>query len=365
MSHRPPKLLNIMLAFGSIALAWNLFVDTCSRGGQLPCTQPATATEHQGRLASDLQLANATGGRARGGSFSRPNAPSAPPPNYPSGPSTFPTSPDYNYGPRRSYPPTYYPYPHTGPVVVPVPGPGYVPAPTVSTGPSLDIGFIFLLLVLGFGVLPTILSYLKLGPTRAGGAGSGGELSNDVVTVTRLQVALLAQARQIQTDLTNLTLRVNTATQEGLTELLRETVLALLRSPESWTHARVSSQTVRSREQASQLFEQLSIEERSKFTAETLVNVGGKIDRRHRPATPDDAPASYIVVTLLLGTADDRPLVGTVNSPQELRAALQRLGAVPSNYLLVYELLWSPQDETDSLSEDELIVGYPDLVRIG
>ncbi len=326
-------------------------------------------SEKQGLLAEDITASSATGGRSRGGSFSRPSAPSAPArPSNPSRSAPRSSYRDYepDYAPRRSYPPAYYPQP--GPVIIPVPAnPGYIPSPDYSApvaSPGIDIGFVFLLLVLGFAVLPIIFNYLKLKSPAAKGVAPQGELLNDVVTVTRLQIALLAQARQIQKDLTELTLQVNPETPEGLREMLQETVLALLRSPENWTHVRASSQTVPSREQATQLFEQLSLEERSKFSAETLVNIGGRIRRQSAPAQKDEDSAAYIIVTLLIGSADDKPLIKPIYSAEDLQAALQRIGSIPPEYLLVYELLWSPQDETDSLSQDEMIAGYPDLVQI-
>ncbi|HEY9659161.1 MAG TPA: DUF1517 domain-containing protein, partial [Allocoleopsis sp.] len=197
-------------------------------------------------------------------------------------------------------------------------------------------------------------------------AGGGNrELQNDIVTVTRLQVALLAQARYVQERLTELTLSVDTETPEGLTELLRETVLALMRSPENWSHVRASSQTVKSRQEAAQLFEKLSIEERSKFSAETLAKVGGKIRRQAVKVDEDEGPASYIVVTLLIGTEDDRPIIPeSIHSSAELQTTLQRIGGITSDYLLIYELLWSPQEASDSLTYDELLSEYPDLVQL-
>jgi uncharacterized membrane protein len=331
-----------------------------------------------------------TGGRARGGSFDRPPASSG------SGRSTVPSRPgrgysggypggysggypggysggysDYGggYYPRRSYPRSY---PQSGPVIVPVPAPypGYVQTPGYSTpvaSSGSGIGLIFLLVILGFTVLPLILNLLKLKSVDSRGfaTGSSNELLNDVVTVTEVQVALLAQARTIQAELTDLTLQANPETPAGRSRMLQETVLALLRSPEYWTYARVGSQTVRSREQAAQLFEQRSIEERSKFKTETLVNMGGQI-KRHSVVLPEDSdPAAYIVVTLIVGTADDKPLIGSVHSAEELQAVLQRIGSVSSEYLLVYELLWSPQDQSDSLTQEQLLTGYPNLVRIG
>jgi uncharacterized membrane protein len=45
-------------------------------------------------------------------------------------------------------------------------------------------------------------------------------------------------------------------------------------------------------------------------------------------------------------------------------AALQRLGGIVPENLLVYERIWTPQAATDSLSRDELIAYYPDLVQL-
>ncbi|MGB3136541.1 MAG: DUF1517 domain-containing protein, partial [Nodosilinea sp.] len=266
-----------------------------------------------------------------------------------------------------------YPYPRTGPVVVPVPG-GYVggyPGGYVGGYPGGgtliggDVGLLFLLAVLGFTVLPLLTNLLRLKPGGAGRAqGGDSELTNDVVTITELQVALLSQARGLQSVLETAASRSDIDTKAGLTRLLQETALALLRSPEYWSHAKVSSQTVRGRAQASQVFEQLSVTERSKFSRETLVNVGGSISRQSYTPAADSDPAAYIVVTLLVGTADDTPLLSSINSAGDLQAALQRLGGITPDYLLVYELLWAPQLASDSLSYDQLLASYPDLTQI-
>lgn len=251
-------------------------------------------------------------------------------------------------------PPQSYPVPVD-------PGYGY------GTGSSGDGLFLFLIMACGICVLPVLMSYMRAsrGVSRSGSSSRGAsELTNDVITVTQLQIALLAQARYIQEALTQLSLQANLDSKTGLADFLRETVLALLRSPEYWSHARVSSQTVRSRTQASQLFEQLSIQERSKLSAETLVNVGGQIRRQTVQANQDADPASYIVVTLLIGTADDKPLTSTVHSTAELSAILKRLGGISPDYLMVYELIWTPQDASDSLSRDQLLANYADLIQI-
>jgi uncharacterized membrane protein len=191
------------------------------------------------------------------------------------------------------------------------------------------------------------------------------ELDNDIVTVSKLQVALQSSALSLQSELSELTLEADTETTQGLRKLLEEAALVLLRNADNWTHVLGSSQTIDRREEAETVFNRLSIEERSKFSAETLTNVDGKI--RQREVVESDrnqGTTAYIVVTLLIGTADDRPLFGQIDSAQAMQEALKNVAAMRSDYLMVFELLWSPQVETDTLTEAELATEYADLVPI-
>ncbi len=316
---------------------------------------------------SNFALAQ-SGGRARGGSFDRPSSPQQAPSGGSGGygggyrggysaPYDYPAP--YNYPSQRDYYPNY-----RRPSVIVVPTQSY-PAPGAGYGTSSSGDGMILLVVLACGVfvLPVLFNYMR----QAGGrsySSSSSELDNDRVTVTRVRVGLLSQARYIQDELTQLSLQAKLDTQTGLAALLQETVLALLRAPENWSHAQVSSQTVNSRQQASQVFEQLSIQSRSKLSAETLVNTGGQVRRQTIQINKEAEPASYIVVTMLVGTADDQPLAQAVHSTEELAAVLKRLGSVSPNYLLVYEVIWTPQDASDSLSHDQMLMHYPDLIQI-
>ena len=190
------------------------------------------------------------------------------------------------------------------------------------------------------------------------------ELTNDIVTVSRLQIALRSRAKRLQTKLADIALRANTATTEGLFELLQETASTLLENADFWTHVLAGSQTVDSREQAEALFNQYSIQERSKFSAETLTNVNGVVSQKAPVATPSSEQSAYVVVTLLLGTADDAPLFNEIYSTSLLRDVLEEITLLRSRFLLVFELLWTPQDVTDSLTEADLASDYADLVPI-
>ncbi|MDX2100567.1 MAG: DUF1517 domain-containing protein [Leptolyngbyaceae cyanobacterium bins.59] len=317
--------------------------------------------------------ARSSGGRSRGGSFRR----SSPSRSTTSSPSrSTNSSPSY----RRESRPSYQ---DRGPVIVPVPGPSY----NYSNSPNnnynqngspsgnreSDTGDVILgliILLLFGGVSLFVLWWIVRTLLRTlGGTGTGGQgktaLDNDVVTISKLQIALLAQARDVQTRLNEIGESIDASTPEGLSELLQESVLAILRTPENWSHVLSTSKTVSNREQAEALFNEMSVTERSKFSAETLVNTGGGRVRRSQGIKPDDdETAAYIVVTLLVGTEDDRPLFGPIRSTDELRGALEKVAAIPSDHLSVFELLWSPQEEMDSLSYDELLTEYSEMVQI-
>jgi uncharacterized membrane protein len=230
-----------------------------------------------------------------------------------------------------------------------------------------DSGWIVGLIFLGVSAIVVFgLVFLVFRAMRStGGASANRELDNDIVTVSKIQVALLAEARTIQSELTDLTLEVDTDTPEGLLQLVQEAALALLRMPENWSHVLTDSQTVKSREEAEALFTKRSIAERSKFSVETLTNVGGRVNKRDgfKP-DPDEGPASYIVVTLLVGTAHDKQLFNQVRTQQDLSNALEQLASLPSDYLMAFELLWSPQDASDSLTYDELLTEYTEMVQL-
>ena len=190
------------------------------------------------------------------------------------------------------------------------------------------------------------------------------ELSNDIVTVTKLQVALRSEARSLQATLSDLGLKADTTTSEGLFQLLRQTATALLDHAAYWTHVLSSSETLYNREAAETRFTELSLQERSKFSVESLSNVNGVVSTQSiEPPEPNETSA-YVVVTLLLGTENDNPLFGDIYTTSVLRDVLENITMMVPRYLLVFELLWSPQESKDSLTEAELATEYKELVAI-
>jgi uncharacterized membrane protein len=189
------------------------------------------------------------------------------------------------------------------------------------------------------------------------------EIDNNIVTVSQIQVGLLAQARSLQSQLSTISLSLDPNTEEGLVQLLQESALALLRSPENWQYVLASSQKC-DRDRAETIFNQLSIQQRSKFSAETLVNVAGRRSKQELAASGSDESAEYIVVTLLIGTAHDQPLFDTIRTTEALTQALTAVAAIDPEYLLKFELLWTPQSETDSMTYTEFLSEYADMVPL-
>lgn len=283
---------------------------------------------------ADTALAARSGGRIGGGSFSVPSR---------------------SYSSPRTYAPS--------------PG-GYYPGG--------GIGFPFLLPLFGFGGfggLFTILIFIGIANfllQTFRNIGSGNQTSeieygsNPTVSVGRLQVGLLANARSLQAELNQIAEKADTGSAPGRAEVLQETTLALLRHPEYWFYAGGGTQQARL-ESAEAQFNRLSLAERSKFTSETLSNVNNVLKeaepQKALPGEGNEGPGEYIVVTLLAATLGKLELP-KLNSSEDFRQALRQFGAIPADQLLAIEVLWTPQAEGDTLTTDEMIAEYPDLKLI-
>lgn len=288
-------------------------------------------------------LARGSGGRIGGGSFRMPSS--------------------GGYSSPRTYAP---------------PGGGYRGYP----GGGFGFPFLFPFIGIGggFGGLFGILIFFALAnfavrtfrSVAGGGEEEVGYSSNPQISVTRLQVGLLAQARELQTELNNLAETADTESSQGRAQVLQEASLALMRHPEYWVYAGGGTNQARLNSAESE-FNRLSLAERSKFSEETLTNVNNQL----KAATANKAlsstgeldnptdlinqgPGEYIIVTLLAATLG-KTEIPNINGSDDLRQALSLFGGIPSDKLLAFEILWTPQAEGDTLTSDDLLAEYPDL----
>ncbi|MEN9567570.1 MAG: hypothetical protein RLZZ69_2766, partial [Cyanobacteriota bacterium] len=197
------------------------------------------------------------------------------------------------------------------------------------------------------------------------------ELKNPQVTISKLQIALTAEAMAISKQLSQLTLRVDTKTQQGLVELLQESMIILLRNSEYWTHISSRSFPIKM-DKAEAAFNRLSIAQRSKFSCETVSNINGKIrdytdntkNKSHDTANDNLSLPAYVVVTILIGSAGKEPLFHQIHSCEELKLTLEKLAVISEDDLIKLEVLWTPQSEDEPLTNDEFIMEHPDLIQL-
>lgn len=291
--------------------------------------------------ASGALAATRGGGRIGGGSFRAPARTSMP--------SRAPSS-SYSGGGG------YYP------------GGGGIGFPLVW-GPTFLVGG-------GFGGLFTILIFLSIASFIVRSFRSTGETeeygyTTPNISIAKVQVGLLSSARGLQADLQRLGETANTGSTEGLTQVLQETTLSLLRHPEYWVYGGTEmNQAGLSAAEAQ--FNRLALSERSKFAEETLSNVNNQLRQASAKAAiagaeaggvltqSEQQPGEYIVVTLLVAAQGNLKLP-TINTSDDLRQAISQVGAVSSDQLLALEVLWTPQMEGDTLSSDDMLTEYPSL----
>ncbi|XP_015875505.2 uncharacterized protein LOC107412274 isoform X2 [Ziziphus jujuba] len=176
--------------------------------------------------------------------------------------------------------------------------------------------------------------------------------------VLKLQVGLSGRARQLQRELNRIADIADTSSPKGLSYVLTETTVALLQHPDDCISGYSAVDLKRSMEDCEERFDQLSVEERGKFDEETLVNVNNI--KRQRTSSQGDSGFSneYIVITILVAAKGVHKLP-VIRGSENLKEALQKLGSIPSSRILAVEVLWTPQNENDCLSEQELLEDYP------
>ncbi|MGB3494173.1 MAG: DUF1517 domain-containing protein [Elainellaceae cyanobacterium] len=232
----------------------------------------------------------------------------------------------------------------------------------------------------GFGGLFTIVIFIAIAnflvrsfqnATSDNEYGYGNTTVSPKLTVARLQVGLLADARELQADLNRMAENANTSSTQGLAQVLQEATLSLLRHPEYWVYGDSNVSQTRL-ESAEAEFNRMALIERSKFSKETLSNVNSQVQRTDTASAADsaagelamaEAPGEYIVATLVVAAQGKLDLPKIQNS-EDLRRALSQLGSVSSDELVALEVLWTPQIEGDTLSSDEVVASYPSLNRI-
>jgi uncharacterized membrane protein len=173
---------------------------------------------------------------------------------------------------------------------------------------------------------------------------------------------MLSTARALQRDLQNFANTATTDTVAGLAAGLQDVVMALMRHSEYWRYGVVQVQHAATLDDTERVFNQMVSQERAKLSDELTVNIDGvRRQSAAQTATSAQEVGQYLVVTLIVATGYPEFTAAQTPSIKDIEATLQRLGTLLTSDLLALEIMWSPENPDDTLTEDELITEYPEL----
>jgi uncharacterized membrane protein len=233
----------------------------------------------------------------------------------------------------------------------------------------------------GFGLLGTVMVVGVLGyaaysisravrRARQGGIdGGGGGWSGDEEAqamagrayVYKLQIGLGRSARGIQQRLEQFATSGDTSTEAGLSALLQQSALELLRDKDSIRYAGADGSGPMSLTNAETKMNSLALGERSRFTVERVRAADGRLNRAQDPAIEGAEALEMVLVTLIVATRSPLGAFKTVTSHEEVEGLLAELGGVAASGLLGLEVVWTPADPDDSFTETDLMTTYPEL----
>lgn len=316
----------------------------------LALTADAWARSSGGRYGGRAGFSQSRSGSSGGGwSSSRPS---------PTRPYSAPTSPSYP-------PPVSSPGFGFFPFLLPFLGWGGGAGGGFSSGGGFGFGGIFgLLIILGIVVLVgrVLLQNLATARRYQVDRSPSTPLSGDRYAVVKCQIALLSTARALQHDLRTYANAATTDTAAGLATALQDVVMALTRHSDYWRYGVVQVQQTGTLDDAERAFNQVVSQERAKLSAELTVNVDGvRRQAALQENTSSNEVGQYLVVTLIVATGYPEFTAYPTPSLKELEATLQRLGTLLTSDLLAVEVMWSPENPDDTLTEEELIAEYPEL----
>jgi uncharacterized membrane protein len=357
--------------------------NTTEIGYALKSLQPAMAACFALALAFlPLQDANAamSGGRM-GGSFSASPSRLAPvirpssrgfSPGFASSRSTVVNvSPSFRYG--------YGGYGYSTPFFAPRPyyGGGSL---AISRGPGLfELLFLGVFLVKAAEVLSETTSVIgtKVDSLGYNMYSNTPDLDNALgpgTSVVQLSVAMQVSDRDdprksILVALDNLAKTSKTDSRVGIQNLSSQVALEILRRSSSIVSASSSTKHFSSRDKALREFQSRSIDERSKFETETMSKFGGVDYNKNRNGVSNHKnsdKATMVVVTLVLAIDGDSTVLNKINRASDVKQSLQKI-AVDSKVgdcLQSAEILWTPEDRSESLSIRDVVADYPELRSI-
>jgi uncharacterized membrane protein len=177
----------------------------------------------------------------------------------------------------------------------------------------------------------------------------------------RLQLALGRSARGIQDRLAEFAARGDTETEAGLAALLQQTAVELLREKDAVRYLGATARGPMSLTNAETSMNAMALAERARFQVERVRAAGGHVSRSDLPAEEGKEALELVVVTLVAATRTPLERFDATGSPEDLSALLSELGGVSPDAILGLEVVWTPADPNDSMTETDVMTTYPEL----
>ncbi|KAK1560491.1 hypothetical protein Q3G72_027216 [Acer saccharum] len=189
--------------------------------------------------------------------------------------------------------------------------------------------------------------------------------------VIKLQVGMHICGSSFEKSINRIAETADTSTSSGLIYILQETTKALSNHSASWLAVNSSVKVNESMEEAEEYFKKLSIDEREKYDKETLINLDNVksdsiSDQKDNNMSRDRD--TYMVVTILLAAKGKAALnfPNRIASKEDLKEAFKELQIISkSAEVQAVNVVWTPQDENEVMSREELYQVYPTLLEIG
>jgi uncharacterized membrane protein len=259
--------------------------------------------------------------------------------------------------------------------------------PRTSTGPSFFFfpgfgwgspfggggcgggGSLMMLVLLGVGVAMAVRAVRQAQSRHSGRSflfGRDEEDDDEDVAparafVYKVQLGLGRSARGIQERLARFAAEGDTGSEAGLAHLTQQTALELLREKDSIRYGSAETSGPFSLANGESKLNALSLSERSRFQVERVRGADGSVRRSSAEATTSSEVLEYLVVTVLIATRVSLSGIKKLTDRDDLDAVLAELGSVPPHGILGLEVIWTPADPEDALTESDMLLTYPHL----
>lgn len=189
-------------------------------------------------------------------------------------------------------------------------------------------------------------------------------------SVVQLSVAMQVPDRDdpnsILGALDRLSKTARTDSRVGIANLTSQVALEILRRKSSIVSASGNTKHFGDRTKAQREYQSRSIQERSKFENESVSKYGGvdyASENKNKASSLSSDKATMAVITLVLAIDGDSTKVPSLNSMSDVEQALQRIASNTKvdDCLQSSEILWTPEDRSETLSLRDVVADYPEL----